>query len=355
MKYRYFVQDPSNQDTVYLIESLFAALDEAAHLTAVFAFASKGGVDALFDDEVVKTLLLKGRCLLVVGLDAITNRAALERLSDLEREYSGLTVRVFWNPSQGLFHPKLAEITKRDGRRVVIVGSGNLTPGGLRENLEAYSVAEIGAGSKAMSPLEAFLDRHAADIRPIDSDALDRAARNVFRGGRRRKDAEPDITEGPAAPEDVASPISDRVLVAEVPKAGNRWHQVHFNKDVIAQFFRAKENSAERVYLTERNATGSLGSQEIRPVVYSDRNKNFKIELGARRDESYPKGASRPIVVLRETQLRTFDYLVLMPGDEGYDDLAKYLSRSNSVGRGARRVITSCGELRTVWPACPLC
>ena len=97
---------------------------------------------------------------LLVGIDAVTNRHALERLQELEHQYESLSVHVFRNPTDALFHPKVARFDYPDGRRSMIVGSGNLTPGGLRQNFEAFSVIRAAAGETLdVSSWQRFIHR----------------------------------------------------------------------------------------------------------------------------------------------------------------------------------------------------
>jgi hypothetical protein len=142
MEYEFRIQDPTSPDTVYLFEAFISAVSDpnAANWRGVFSFASRNGVDTLVLDPAVTDFLTHGSLSLIVGIDAVTNRPTLERLRELESEFQSLSVFVFWNRSAGLFHPKISHITYSDGRHCVIVGSGNLTPGGLRENFEAYSI-----------------------------------------------------------------------------------------------------------------------------------------------------------------------------------------------------------------------
>ena len=61
----------------------------------------------------------------------------------------------------------------------MIVGSGNLTPGGLRQNIEAFSVMRAAVGETLdVSSWDRFLSEHADDLRAIDESALERAAQN---------------------------------------------------------------------------------------------------------------------------------------------------------------------------------
>lgn len=364
MEYEFHLQDPTSAQTVYLFEAIVAAARGATTCDGMFAFASRAGVDALIADAEVQSLLQRGAINLLVGIDAVTNRHTLERLRDLEAAHGRLSVRVFWNQTPGLFHPKPAMFRYADGRRSLIVGSGNLTPGGLRQNFEAFSIIRVGARERLdLGSWDRFRQSHARNIRAIDDEALERAARNIIRGGRGRPRAEiePDAVVaaavpigGEALPEQLAEIAStDRVLVSLVPSAGNRWHQVHFNHDVMDDFFRITPNSSQRLYLTEVMHDGTSGEQETRPYVLSTANSNPKVELASHHGAPYPNDG-RPIAVFRETQARAFDYMLLMPGDDGHGQMDRLLTRLPHIGKGLARVITDVAELRRDWPTCPL-
>lgn len=361
MEYEFHVQDPTTPDTVYLFEAVIGAVRGATSFDGIFAFASRAGVDSLFGDPEMRSFLAGSTMSLLIGLDAITNRETLHRLKELEVEHADLRVRVFRNPTNALFHPKVARFQYADGSQSMIVGSGNLTPGGLRQNFEAFSVIRSEPSETIdSSSWDRFLADHADYLRPIDQDALDRAARNLAR--RPRRDIEP--ASGVSAPiqsadRDSASEVevvlgdTSRFLVARIPKAGDRWHQVHFNVPVIDGFFRVRPNTAQRVYLLECKQDGTLGDEEVRPCVYSDANKNLKIEIASHHGEPYPD-AGPPIAVYRELHARSFAYMLLMPGDPGYDAMFELTDAGTTVGPGARRVITDRDDIRNAWPTSPL-
>ncbi len=297
----------------------------------------------------------------LVGLDAVTNRSTLERLQELEQGNARFRPRVFWNETAGLFHPKLSDFSYANGSRTLIVGSGNLTPGGLMTNYESYTVIAADREEKIdVSALDEFLERHTDEIRSIDGEVLERAARNLVRpiegarqaGGvavgrrpRRRKAPVPGSRAAPAA-------RFDRVLIAQVPRAGERWAQVHFNADVVRDYFRTTDFQTQRVYLTQITDDGIRSDVEVRPIVFSEINKNHKIEIGAARGAEYPD--AQPVLVLRERQLRVFDYMLLFPGQDGYEPLIELAEQLPSIGRGFPRVMTDMDTLESAWAGCPL-
>ena len=363
MDCEFHFQDPTSPETVYLLEAIIDASRGAALCSGIFAFASRAGVDSLIGDPEIQHFLHESPMSLLVGIDAVTSRDTLARLLELEQELERLSVRIFRNPTAALFHPKVARFEYPDGRRTMIVGSGNLTLGGLHQHFEAFSIMRSKTDEILdVTSWDRFLIEHTADIRTIDESALERAARNIVREHRRSRGVEPDLERAPVIAEPSAGPLADvelpvgrtdRFLVAQVPKAGERWHQIHFNRDVIEQFFRVRLGRAQRVFLVECRHDGTFAEQEVRPCVYSDANKNPKIEIASHHGEPYPD-AGPPIAVYRELQVRSFAYMLLMPGDPGYDEMFALTEDLPTVGRGVRRVITNTLTIRRVWPASPL-
>ena len=362
MEFRFCIQDPTDEETPYLFEAILAAAADAVSWRGMYAFASHAGIDLLIDDPLVQKCMREGCDIeLVIGIDAVTNRQALERLQELEgRPGSTFRPKVFWSKSSGLFHPKISDFRYQDGRRTMIVGSGNLTPGGLRSNFEGYAILSGNASEKLEAcALDEFLIRHAGDIRSIDNDALDRAAKNLSWPIQNVRQ-----TGGPVAESGTRSAreqqrteplgLTDRVLAARVPKAGGRWSQVHFNADVVRDYFRVTDFTSHRVYLTQVDSNGTRGETEVRPCVFSQSsNRNHKIEIMAARDRSYPSN-SPPVLVFLERRLRTFDYMLLMPDDDGHAQIMELTASLPSVGKGFKRVITDAISLSEKWKRCPL-
>jgi hypothetical protein len=358
--FRFCIQDPTDPDTEYLYEAIIGEALGASKWRGMYAFSSRGGVDQLITDPAVEAFLQRGGVIdLIVGIDAVTNRGTLERLQELAHHHLGRFLpRVFWNETSGLFHPKLSYFGYEDGNETLIVGSGNLTPGGLRHNFEGYCVMRSNrAAPLDMSSYDEFLGRHAANLREIDNDALERAARNLIRPIAKAvtPKAGPLIKGKPAVPI-VAKAVAkelDRFLISQVPKAGGRWAQAHFNADVIRDFFRVTDIEKQRVYLTRVTVAGDRGEEEVRPVIYSEFNKNYKIELGAAKGLAYP-ATGAPIVVLRERQIRGFDYMLLLPGNVGYAAMHTLSTTLPKVGKGLARVITDSATVAGAWSGCPL-
>jgi hypothetical protein len=111
--------------------------------------------------------------------------------------------------------------------------------------------------------------------------------------------------------------------------------------------------ATQRVYLTRVDVGGVRAEEEVRPVVFSQANKNHKIEIAAAKGLDYPD-AGPPLLVFRERQVRCFDYMLVMPGEQGYAPLSGLSHDLPTIGRGLRRAITDIATLARTWPASPL-
>ncbi len=145
---------------------------------------------------------------------------------------------------------------------------------------------------------------------------------------------------------------SELVLVARVPKAGDRWTQVHFNQRIAEEFFWLKIGDTKQVLLERVDSAGYSAGRVKRPLVYSEVNKNCKVEFDFP-GKSYPT-AGAPILVIVELARRSFRYRAVFPGDLGYDEMAELNQQLPSVGRGLRRVITTLDEVELRWPGARL-
>jgi hypothetical protein len=146
---------------------------------------------------------------------------------------------------------------------------------------------------------------------------------------------------------------TELVLVAQVPKAGDRWHQVHFNIDVASRFLRVTPGGDLMVSLERVDWAGRVVARSARPLVFAERNRNCKVEFDFGGVVDYPSGGP-PLLVVLELDVRQFRYLSLLPGSSGYDEMLRLTNDLPSVGRGKRRAITTLDEVRLRWPACPL-
>lgn len=167
----------------------------------------------------------------------------------------------------------------------------------------------------------------------------------------------------PVAPVDVSSEVNpvwtvsltDRVLVAEVPKASDRWKQINFDKASFQNFFGATAGGAAgtyRILLKNVDSAGVLGATEIRPSV-SVASRNFRFEIAAASGLVYPTGESRPYVIFNEVSIRSFIYELVMPGDPRYPEVDNLVNiwKSKNAGTGIARFITSVNGIKTSTPS----
>ena len=236
-------------------------------------------------------------------------------------------------------------------REALVVGSGNLTPRGLRDNYEAFAL--ITGRRKALklltTELQAFLNSHRSSIREIDRDALARASKNTFARAVAIIEPPPD-----SPPRRVRRPVGgSRALVAELPRGGARWQQANFDYETARDFFEVEPHNDSleaELLLNEVAPTGVPVSQETRRFTFTQ-SRNLRLQLGAHRGQTYP-AHGRPIAVFHRVKPRHFTYQVLLPGDAGFRPASAVLSSQSA--SGIRRVITTVMALRKAWPACPL-
>lgn len=368
-----FIQDPSDTSSEYLVDKLLEACDGAVSGGGAFAFLSAGGVQLLLRDVSFVKFAKQGHFDLVFGADAITDTAAVAALNAARAISPNIDARVHLPAhSRSIFHPKFAWFRKPGGG-VLITGSGNLTAGGLRWNIEAFHVTELddaGMDQVALQWREYKL-RCAGNLLNTDDPRVTALlARNAERRRRMRERgqddeaeteeveaADPEAGAAEAEPVDVdAVPVAldaSEVLVAEIPKSGDRWKQVNFDIGTFINFFGASKTVARNAYFFHVQADGTVAHQEVRPAV-TVASQNYRFELDAASGKKYPN-VGRPIGVFVRVAARTFTYMLLMPDDPAHQQILLLISNINPhPGKKMRRIIFPAAEVRKVWPASPL-
>lgn len=333
----------------YLLEHLLLESIGAVRGGGIFAWANANGVKSLLEDDAFDDFLVRGNFRLFVGTDSITDPPAIEKLIEVSTKRPRLDVRAFMSPTSSLFHPKLAWF-EHDAHLSLIVGSGNLTMGGLRSNWEAFVVLKLTGKERteALAAIEAFLTSNAGNLLPIaDPRVFERAKLNT---GNERT-LRPTVGAAPKRG-NIAASVED-VLVAEIPRAGDRWAQANFDQENYEGFFGAKVGSQRRISLHHVDAHGGLAEVESRPSV-EVASQNYRFELAAARGRAYPP-AGRPIGVFLRLTTGEFLYSLLMPGNIGHHDIAALLA-SNWTGRAdrMRRMRFTAEQVRSAWPGSPL-
>ena len=174
------LQGPLDGDKA-LLDTLVEAGEGAERGGGIFAFASVRGIDSLLDDNAFRPLAKERGFQLIVGVDSITDEAALGALTSYSEKYAALTARVCLHETGMLFHPKLCWFATAD-RLTLVVGSGNLTAGGLMSNFEAFLVTTLEGEAAAAEEarIASMLDSWDAWLlQPDRPEAIARAKRNT--------------------------------------------------------------------------------------------------------------------------------------------------------------------------------
>lgn len=313
-------QGPDERDPT-LLELLADAASSSDRGVAIFSFASRGGVRLLFSDPDFSGFLSRAKFQLIVGVDAVTTPDVLTMLADEATSHAGLQARVFLHSRKAaLFHPKVCWFCNAQAGRAV-VGSGNLTRGGLLNNWEAFLDAKTKAkGTRRItSRWDRWLAANQTNLYlPTDPHAIARAQDN--QSARTRHEEAAVETEDDHA----EANGNDLVLVAEIPRAADRWNQANFDLETYTRFFGLSPGTTRRVVLYPVREDGTVGDPEVRPGV-SVKSQNYRVELGQAAGPYPPSG--RPLGIFRRTGVRRFRYRVLMPQDDGYDDASLILAR----------------------------
>jgi hypothetical protein len=359
-----YFQDPYFSDSYTLHEALIQSCATSIQGKGAYAFASKSGIEILLKDRVFDSLLDRGEFSLIVGIDEITNLASLEALGAIKDSKPNLTVKAFDHSNRGsLFHPKLSYFKNQDNSGNLIVGSGNLTLGGLRRNREAFSLLQLSVDE--MLRIEAYWNSWLLQsnelLKDIDNiDVIRKATDNQYvrRTRIRRPDEEFVIEEEiPIAGLDEIEILhqdgwqfypDSELLIAEIPRSGDRWKQANFDIDTFQNFFGATPgDNSQRILLRNINDDLTLSEIEVRPSV-SVASQNYRFELDAASRLPYPNGG-KPIGVFIKVTTRMFLYHLYMPNQPSYEEFNEWL-QTNWTGRGDRmkRITTRVSQINEV-------
>ncbi len=251
-----YIQDPNDPKGTYLLEALLEGCDGARAGGGAFAFVSAEGVKLFLEDEGFKTFAGKNSFELVLGVDGITNTNALKAIQSASGASPGLAPSVFLAHKAGtIFHPKFCWFRKPKGG-VLITGSGNLTRGGLRWNVEAFTWQILSGGDIKVieQRWQEFRATNSTRLKTLSDPAvIKRAEANdivqKFIGDARKKIEPEEVQERDPERADTAPNPTDEVLIAEIPAAGDRWKQANFHKETFENYFGAKPGKQHRIFL----------------------------------------------------------------------------------------------------------
>lgn len=347
------IQDPNYTESYSLHEALITESKDATEAGGVYAFVSSDGVKLFLENSSLEQLLSNGKMTLIIGIDQITNCKTITKLKELEEKYTdNLKVLAFLNDTKdSLFHPKLCWFKKQNGGSLII-GSGNLTTKGLRKNREIFSIISLNDNEikNIIDQWKNWMEVNRNLLKPIDNEeVMNRAKLNKFKfsstakGKKKNRDIEDngyienngDIENN----EDIEAwkyEKTDEVLIYEIPKNGNRLKQVNFNKDSFFGFFGVDKNDNSKIVVFKSiDINGNLGEIEERQSV-TVASHNFRFELSALSGIEYPDNNYKPIGVFVRVAIRMILYSVLMPGDDEYENLKKFLYEESDIKREDR-------------------
>lgn len=347
-------QVPGHGHTLH--DALVAAATGATGGFAAFAFATSTGIDTALAEPAVHNLLGTGQFQLVVGLDAITDTAAVTALRTAKAALPSASISLFYNPKGGiLYHPKAMFFKSLAGGRCV-TGSGNLTLGGLRNNWEAFWTADVSTADAAT--LEAQWAKWVADHKDNLLPAEDpRVAAQAALNARTRAKIQKAVKETDAgalgALEEEAAEVAslNPFLIAEVPK--NRPGQADFGIDTYQGFFGVTIGNPRKVTFYQVRPNGSLAPPEHRHAV-AVKSSNYRFEVEALSGLHHP-AHEHFILVFERIGKSEYRYVLLKPGDVGHTSVQTFLDDNYFVsGNSKRRVVVTRSDVRAAWPDNPL-
>lgn len=334
--------------------------DAAAKCTVrmLSAFASGKAIGVL--EPMIDTFLAhdNGNTVeVIVGLDrGVTDRAALEKLHGLADTYHMRFVPFVFRAQarNAIFHPKLF-LWQSPKSREAVVGSANLTAGGLAANFESlvhasdlrakgeFWKAVLGVWNTYRTP-QPPLRRNF--LIPLTASALPKLVKSL------PKRAAAIGTQEAIAAADLWKPLSrlrigpnqDKIVRRKAPVVakGKRYlltdilletrsTQVQFRMDVLDRFFR-HDRETERSIRTQVITPTGLSQPVVRPIVHSGRSMR-RIEIPEIRFLDRPLLA----LFLKLKGRERIAYLLVKRSDAAFGRLGKLLERANDPESGTRR------------------
>jgi hypothetical protein len=376
-----------------------------SRLTAIVAFARLSGVRHV--EEPLRSFIAGGGCVdLTLGVDMLgTSYEAAWYLMHAVAP-RGRLLLASAEPG-ATFHPKifiLSDASAEDpdavralraaSRALVVIGSSNLTGGGLYANDEAgiawrpdlSRTEDASAWSALAGQLAPWLTAGDPAIEcsatPSQLVALGRAGRLpqelslIARGGAaaggskprprgagsRRRRKPPRISGGlagppppPLGPRSTVSPPGLNVLIARLSFGGSRrWPQWELNTEILSSFFGIAVKG-ETISREAVERSGGRSAPESTPLVIGP-GKNRRLEFpepdGRLDPTPYPA-----LLVVVDRRPRPFRYAVLLPQDHEYQAVEALNLTSAPVGphvAATKRVVVPHAALAAIWPNCPL-
>lgn len=366
-----YLQDSSFSDSYSTHEALISACSSSSSGYGAYAFASKSGVEILMQDKEFELLLKRGFYSMIVGIDNITDETCLQLLKSIMVQYPNLTVKAYLHhDSNSLFHPKISFFKNDQGRGSLIVGSGNLTLGGLRKNKEAFGIVELSETQYTNTENHwlKWIEESNGFLKDIDDpEVLERARKNksIIRHKKATDSGSlvdetkieeiiddksyfiVDEKQDEYVYDDWTYTAESQILITEISKNGSRLKQVNFNQDTFTGFFGAKKgDNSQRILLRSLNDENHLNPIEVRTSV-TVKSKNYRFELDDAKGQYPTQG--RPIGVFIRITTRVFIYKVFMPSDDFHSIINKLLpERTKGRKDQMKQLITKISEVSDI-------
>jgi HKD family nuclease len=142
-----------------LISILTQKMEDSIDIRMAVAFVSRRGL-SLIDSSMNYILSKKVNLEFLIGLDMRTTEPeALKYIYNLSKDYNNITLYCYASLEQSsIYHPKLY-ILKGAKTITSIIGSSNLTIGGLKKNIEVNIVVTIDEQDEILSEIYATYNR----------------------------------------------------------------------------------------------------------------------------------------------------------------------------------------------------
>lgn len=141
------------------VAQLLMLVKSASSFGCMSAFASDSGLELIFD--ALEARLKKGlSARFVLGIDFYqTDPGVLYDLLELSEQYGNLELYMGSDESRTVFHPKVYAFEDKNGDSRVVLGSANLTRGGLLNNHELSTFLSV-AGPKLFQYVSQEIDQY---------------------------------------------------------------------------------------------------------------------------------------------------------------------------------------------------
>ena len=306
---------------------------------------------------------------------------------------------IYYTLNTNIFHPKVYLFENCD-YYTLIVGSNNLTEGGLVRNVECSLLVQDMQGTSIHSAFYAYwkgilnsteenlyaitqelIDQlYEKKIIPSDSERAITSAEkrinissgeqsssifkksivqknpegfNPKRLKRTIKTKKTAVAASSAVDEVIETPveIGEDILIAEIG-GGPRWKQVNFPIAIFEEFFGAERgNNDYCIRMMNISQDGSLGEIERRQAVsVKSHNYRFEIQCDETKGE-YPGDDVRPIVIFVKVNNNEFLYHVLLKKHDAYKKVKEYLyCETKNKDRELKRAIVHVEALHALYP-----